>query len=296
MQKRILYLIITVSSALPCLLQAQSVNPYKPDSHAPKKIPGYTLSWNDEFNRDGNPDPGNWTYESGFVRNYELQWYQQQNAICKNGVLRIEARREKMENPNYNKEDTGNWRRNRPFIEYTSSSLKTSGLQQWVFGRFEIRARIDTAKGSWPAIWTLGSGGRWPLGGEVDIMEFYRPKGIPTILANMAWGRSQNGGAIWNTKEIPLQHFTANDKEWVKKFHVWRMDWTKDSISLYLDDELLNTIALSKTLNPDESNPFLKPQYLLLNLAIGANGGDPSLTKFPIIYEVDYVRVYQQAK
>ena len=71
------------------------------------------------------------------------------------------------------------------------------------------------------------------------------------------------------------------------------MDWNKDSISLYLDDVLMNTLALSKTLNPDGSNPFLQPHYLLLNLAIGANGGDPSSSAFPIKYEVDYVRYYE---
>ena len=70
------------------------------------------------------------------------------------------------------------------------------------------------------------------------------------------------------------------------------MDWTKDSINLYLDDVLLNTSSLSTTLNPDQSNPFQQPHYLLLNLAIGANGGDPSNSKFPIKYEVDYVRYY----
>jgi beta-glucanase (GH16 family) len=147
--------------------------------------------------------------------------------------------------------------------------------------------------GSWPAIWTLGISGRWPLGGEIDIMEFYRSEDIPTLLANVAWGSGKDGRPIWNTGKIPLSHFTKNNRDWSKQFHVWRMDWTKDSINLYLDDELLNTQLISKTVNPDGSNPFLKPQYLLLNLAIGANGGNPSKTTFPIRFEVDYVRVYE---
>jgi beta-glucanase (GH16 family) len=91
-----------------------------------------------------------------------------------------------------------------------------------------------------------------------------------------------------------LSHFTANDPDWPNKFHVWRMDWTKDVINLYLDDELLNTQPLDQTLNPDGSNPFQQPHYLLLNLALGENGGDPSYSKFPIRYEVDYVRLYKQ--
>ncbi len=71
------------------------------------------------------------------------------------------------------------------------------------------------------------------------------------------------------------------------------MDWNKDSINLYLDDILLNTSLRNQTHNPDGSNPFLQPHYLLLNLAIGANGGDPSNSRFPIKYEVDYVRYYK---
>jgi len=127
-------------------------------------------------------------------------------------------------------------------------------------------------------------------------MEFYRVKGVPTILANVAWGTTQPHVAKWNTVRTPFSHFTSTDAGWVKKFHTWRMDWTPESIKLYLDDVLLNTTMLSETINPDGSNPFTKPQYILLNLAIGGNGGDPEKTKFPVRYEVDYVRVYQAVK
>ena len=124
-------------------------------------------------------------------------------------------------------------------------------------------------------------------------MEFYRIKGVPTILANFAWGTNQRGVGKWDDLKKPLSDFTANDPNWTKKFHVWRMDWNKDSISLFLDNQLLNTTLLNKTVNPDGFNPFLQPHYILLNLAIGVNGGDPTKTIFPMKYEVDYVRVYQ---
>jgi len=270
----------------------QAPDPLTPDFSAPKQIPGMKLTWSDEFNTNGKPDPKNWKYELGFVRNQELQWYQSDNAHCINGVLVIEGRRERLLNPNY-KDSSNNWKLSRRYAEYTSSSIKTQGLQQFLYGRLEIRAKIDTSSGSWPAIWTLGIRGGWPLNGEVDIMEFYRIKDVPTILANLAWGTSEKGGPNWNTKTLPFAEFLAKDPEWAKKFHTWRMDWNKDSISLYLDDTLLNTGVLSKTLNPDNSNPFLQPHYLLLNLAIGSNGGDPSKTTFPLKYEVDYVRYYK---
>lgn len=270
---------------------AQQPDPYKPDSRTPRQIPGMTLRWNDEFNAPGRPDTTKWTYEQGFVRNNELQYYQRDNATVENGCLLITGRREKLKNPNYDA-TSQRWQQNREYAEYTASSLKTQRLQQFHYGRIEVRARVDTSKGSWPAIWTLGISGRWPLNGEVDVMEFYRVDDVPTILANAAWGRSSSGGPIWNTKRVPLSYFLSKDADWPKKFHVWRMDWNKDSINLYLDDELLNTAVLQNTLNPDGGNPFQQPHYLLLNLAIGSNGGDPAGSKFPIKYEVDYVRYY----
>ena len=274
-------------------VSAQKNDPYKPDFTAAPRLPGLTLAWSDEFNTSGRPDSTKWTYENRFVRNQELQWYQKENAIVKGGCLLIEGRREQRKNPNYIA-GSNRWQQSREYIEYTASSLKTQGLQQFEYGRIEVRARVDTASGSWPAIWTLGINGRWPLNGEVDVMEFYRVDNVPTILANAAWGRAGNGGPVWDTKRIPLSYFIQKDADWPKKFHVWRMDWNKDSISLYLDNELLNTTPLSQTLNPDGQNPFMQPHYLLLNLALGSNGGDPANSKFPIKYEVDYVRYYKK--
>lgn len=274
---------------------AQNTSAFKPDFNKPVVIPGYKLVWNDEFNNNGKPDTTNWKYEHGFVRNEELQWYSEDNAYCKNGLLVIEGRKEQIKNPNYDARSK-DWRFNRPYAEYTSSSIQTRGKQQWLYGRFEIRARIDTVMGAWPAIWTLGTEREWPSNGEIDIMEFYRYNQQATILANIAWGTGKQYVAKWHTERIPLSHFTGKDAEWANKFHIWRMDWDKDAIKLYLDDELLNTTKLDTTLNADGSNPFLKPQYLLLNLALGGNGGDPSSTNRTIKYEIDYVRFYQRSE
>ena len=272
----------------------QKTNPLLPDFSKVKVIKGMKLVWQDEFNEVGKPNPKFWKFEKGFVRNEELQWYQEENANCNNGVLLIEGKRVQIANPNF---DAGNsnWRKNRKEINFTSASIQTKGLQEWQFGTFIIRAKIDTTLGSWPAIWTLGSLGQWPSNGEIDIMEFYRVKSEPTILANVAHGTEKQFVAKWDDSKTNLKHFTDKNKDWVKQFHIWRMDWTPESINLYLDDELLNSTSLSETINSDGKNPFLQPHFMLLNLAIGGkNGGEPNPKTNSIKYEVDYVRVYQK--
>jgi beta-glucanase (GH16 family) len=256
----------------------------------------WKLVWSDEFNAEGKPDSTNWNYEQGFVRNEELQWYQADNANCKDGLLIIEGRREEVPNPRYNPQ-AKDWRNSRPQALYTSSSITSRNKKSFLYGRFEVRARIPLARGSWPAIWTLGNTMEWPSCGEIDIMEYYLIKGVPHILANAAWGGEQRYKAIWDSSTLPLSHFTEPDPDWGSKFHIWRMDWDEQAIKLYLDDELLNEIPLDKTTNGNlgyYSNPFKQEHYILLNLALGSNGGEPDDTAFPLLYEIDYVRVYQK--
>ena len=250
---------------------------------------GYKLVWSDEFNKDGKPDSSSWGYERGFVRNEELQWYQEDNANCKNGVLVIEAKKEEKPNPRYT-EGSNDWRRKRKNIEYTSSCIITAGKKSWQYGRFELRAKIDISKGMWPAWWTLGVDKGWPGNGEIDMMEYYKGK----LLANIAClGKDRR--AEWYSKTFKTD--SLGGKAWADKFHIWRMDWTEEFIALYMDDQLLNKVSLDKLVNKDGSgfNPFKQPHYMLLNLAMGGmNGGDHTGTSFPQKFEVDYVRVYQK--
>lgn len=261
----------------------------------------YQLVWSDEFDVDGEPST-EWSYEYGFQRNEELQWYQSQNAKVKDGCLVIEARKDFLINPHH-EAGSSDWRKSREFIRYTSSCLTTRFSQQFLYGRFEIRAKIPVASGAWPAIWLLGNKWEWPNNGEIDIMEYYIKDGQPSILANACWGSTEKWKAIWDSAVIPFTHFTEKDPYWADKFHIWRMDWDKEFIRIYLDDELLNEIDLSKTFNDgfegNRENPFANNvvgfgHYLLLNLAVGSNGGDPNDSQFPLRYYIDYVRVYQK--
>lgn len=262
---------------------------------------GYKLVWNDEFNINGRPS-AEWTYEHGFQRNEELQWYQEDNASVKDGCLVIEGRKEQVKNPNY-EQGSSEWRKNRPYAEYTSSCITTEKSHSFMYGRFEVRAKIPAFSGAWPAIWLLGNKWTWPLNGEIDIMEYYIKNGRPSILANACWGSDKEYKAIWDESVTPFSHFTAKDAQWADKYHVWRMDWDEKFIRLYLDDELLNEIDLSQTTNQgwqdNRENPFNTKSegfgdYILLNMAMGSNGGEIDLTKLPMLYKVDYVRVYQK--
>lgn len=253
----------------------------------------WKLVWADEFNTDGKPDSLSWSYEYGFVRNKELQWYQEKNAYCSGGKLVIEGRYEKVHNPNFLTQSK-DWRNNRESSSYTSACLITKGKHQWKFGRFEICAKIDTSIGLWPAIWTLGIENEWPENGEIDLMEFYRIDQIPHILANTAWGTDKKWVAKWNSTRISLDKISKGDKDWCFRYHIWRMDWDSTKIDIFLDNELLNHTSLTDTRNANGGNPFLQPHYLLLNLAIGENGGIPDPTRFPLKYSIDYVRVYQR--
>ena len=237
---------------------------------------GWKLVWNDEFDVDGRPDAQKWDYARGFVRNYELQWYAPENAFVRDGNLVIEARPADFPCPAY-QEGNKNWRNSRKKVEWTSAALITKGKYSFQYGRLEVRARIPVCKGAWPAIWLLGMEHPWPGNGEIDVLEYYQHKGVPTILANACWAGDTDEDAEWDSSYTPL---------------------AKNFIRLYLDDELLNEIDLKRTINGKASgtgiNPFHYQQYLLLNLALDTRVKELNPADFPMKYEIDYVRVFQK--
>ena len=252
-------------------------------------------TWSDEFDDSGPPNPKVWTFEQGFVRNQELQWYSTNNAWQEGGRLIIEGRREQVLNPNYNPNST-DWKLNREYADYTSASIKSVGKSSFQYGRLQVRAKIPVGAGLWPASWTLGNTGEWPSNGECDLMEYYNSK----ILANCARGTTTRWTAAWDGASSNVTYFTSIDGAWVNAFHVWTMQWDQDNVRLYVDNVLMNTIPQSWLVNPvttwGPQYPFKQPHYLLLNLAIGGTaGGNPSGTPFPVRYEVDYVRVWAGA-
>lgn len=263
------------------------------------KSEGWRLVWSDEFDHDGPLDSCSWNYEEGFMRNHEAQWYQPANAYCKDGCLVIEARVEQGErkSPVY-EPGSKRWPQSVSCIRYTSASVNTAMKREFRYGRVEVRAKIPTASGAWPAIWLLGRGMEWPSCGEIDMMEFYRIQGVPHILANACWGTDEPYRAKWSSKAVPFSHFTDLDSLWEQKFHVWQMDWDEQAICLSLDGKVVQLVHQTDAVNGrigKGSQPFKSPMYILLNLALGGDhGGAIDDRAFPLSYYIDYVRVYQR--
>lgn len=248
----------------------------------------WTLVWSDEFDYEGLPDPNKWDYEEGFVRNNEEQYYTRarlENARVEGGFLVIEGRKESFPNPGF-KPDSSNWKEKPEYAEYTAASLITLGKASWKYGRVEVRAKLPKGQGVWPAIWTLGvnrSEVRWPACGEIDIMEFVgKEPGL--IHANVHYAMDGERRSKSGRIEVVEPY---------EDFHVYAMEWHEDRIDFFFDETKYHTVPLDLA-GEGSDNPFRKPHYLLINLALGGTwGGEIDETIFPQKYLIDYVRIYE---
>ncbi len=257
----------------------------------------WKLVWSDEFDKAGLPDPAKWGYETGFIRNHERQFYtkaRQENARVEDGMLIIEARKEKYKDPGLDRAAQGSGKtrakRSREEVNYTSASLTTRGKAAWTHGRIEIRAKLPSGRGTWPAVWTLGTNfGRvgWPACGEIDIMEHvgFDP-GI--VHANIHTRKYNHVMKTGKGDKISVADASG-------AFHVYSIEWDHEKIDFFVDDHKYFTYRNDGT--GTDAWPYDKDQYLILNLAIGGDWGgqkgiDDSI--FPQRSTIDYVRVYQQ--
>lgn len=244
----------------------------------------WKLVWSDEF--DGKTlDYSKWEAEVNAFGggNHELQMYtdRKENLRVEDGHLVIEARKDKPD-------ISGTVR------EYSSARIRTKHRGDWKYGKFEVRAKLPSGQGVWPAIWMLPTDevyGTWASSGEIDIMEF---KGQEP---NIVWGTLHYGKQWPNNKhtsgqlKLPKGNFTDD-------FHVHTLEWEEGVMRWYADGELYQTQKEWSSGGGKFPAPFDQRFHLLLNLAIGGGFvGDPNAdTPFPRVYLVDYVRVYQRAE
>ena len=240
------------------------------------------LVWADEFDQPGLPDTAKWGYDIGdgcpgncSWGNNELQYYtagRLENARVKDGHLIIEAHKEHMETR-----------------DYSSARLVSKNKGDWTYGKIEVRAKLPSGRGVWPAIWMLPTDwayGGWPASGEIDIMEFvgYMPDSlfgtVHTTRYNHILGTQQSKGQYCNTLS--------------SEFHTYGIMWDEKKIDFLFDDKVYHTFT-----NRNEGSdgwPFDLDFHMVLNIAVGGNWGgkmgvDTSI--WPQQMVVDYVRVYQ---
>ena len=245
------------------------------------------LVWSDEFDGEGAIDDEKWHHQTQLPNgdswfNGEIQHYTDriENSYVEDGLLKIVARNESFTDQGVTK-------------QYTSARLNSK--YAFTYGRVEIRAKLPTGIGTWPALWTLGQnidedGGYWdlegydttgwPACGEIDIMEH--------------WGYNQNyvssathtPSSHGNTVNVGGQFIPTVSTD----FHVYELYWSPKKLIFSVDG------ITHFTYDPEEKNadtwPFDAPQYFLFNIAIQASIL-PSFTESAM--EVDYIRVYQES-
>ena len=233
-----------------------------------KTDPKWKLVWSDEFNYKGLPDSAKWGYDVGYIANNELQYYTKsriENCRVIDGNLMIIGRKER-----YNNSD------------YTSARVLTDGKFNWTYGRVEGRMKLPKGQGIWPAFWMLGQNIHavgWPKCGEIDIMEHINNEEL------------LHGTIHWLNKDhVQSGGTTPCD---VTQFHNYSIEWDKNSIGMFLDGVKYWELNIKDNVNNTEA--FHKPQFIILNLAIGGDWPkNPDMTTvFPDTMFVDYVRVYQ---
>lgn len=225
------------------------------------------LVWEDEFDVDGAPDPASWTYDLGTGTNgwgnNEVQSYTSnaENVIVEGGVLKITAKAD------------GNG-------GYTSARVKSQGLKEFTYGRIDVRAKLPTSQGTWPAIWMLGANFPtvgWPQSGEMDIME-QTGADKNTVLGTVHW--FDNGTASFG-ETTPVTDIG-------NEFHVYSIDWSSDKIYILLDNVPYFELSNNDTL------PFNSDFFFILNIAMGGTlGGDIDSAFTEDTMEIDYIKVYQ---
>ncbi|PRD49182.1 glycoside hydrolase [Sphingobacterium haloxyli] len=277
MKKNMNFWLIPFAVLLSCSEKSYVNNIVVPEPPAPKEYEfSATPSWADEFDYEGLPDTDKWSYDiggSGWGNN-ELQYYTEarsENVQVADGLLTITARKETYEGSGY-----------------TSTRLISKGKGDFLYGRFEVKAKVPQGRGTWPAAWMLPSDwtyGDWPASGEIDILEHV---GYDQDVVHISVHTEAYNHSIGTQKTAfrKIQNATT-------EFHTFRVDWTPAYIRGFVDDVQLFNF-------PNEGTgykvwPFDQKFHWLLNLAVGGDwGGQQGIDEevYPVQYQVDYVRVY----
>jgi len=263
------------------------------DAGVDAALPGWTLTWSDEFNGpDGSAaDPTKWARDVGGTGwgNQELEYYTDgtANAVVTGGNLVITA-------TTAGAASLSCWY---GACQYTSARLKTEGLFAQAYGRFEARIQLPAGQGLWPAFWTLGdniSTVSWPACGEIDIMEAVDGEPLRnhgSLHGPVSPGSSTSYNLTGTAPATTTPLSTA--------FHTYAIEWDPGSVQFLVDDIAYETQTTASLAQNSASGvwEFDHPFFVLLNVAVGGNfpGPPDAAAVFPQTMKVDWVRVYERA-
>ena len=247
------------------------------DNGAAENEASWQLVWSDEFEGPAGqlPDPANWAFDIGTDwGNAQLEFdtdRPENVSLDGNGNLAITARRESYQGS-----------------AYTSGRIKTQGLFEQAYGRFEARLRLPAGQGIWPAFWMLGNdidAVGWPECGEIDIMEYRGQE--PSLVLGTIHGPGYSASAGVSGR------YALQGARFDTDFHVFAIEWTEDGIDWFVDDDFYHSVDRS---DPSGRWVFDHPFFILLNVAVGGGfvGPPNESTTFPQSMLVDWVRVYQR--
>ncbi|SDY54378.1 Glycosyl hydrolases family 16 [Modestobacter sp. DSM 44400] len=243
---------------------------------------GWLLAWHDDFDGPAGsfPDPSVWTAElgGGGWGNRELQTYtdaRENVALDGDGHLVICARATTTESGD---------------VLWTSARITTSGKRTSGHGLYEVRARVPSGVGIWPAAWTLGEDIDqlgWPTCGEIDLIESV---GDATTALQTVHGGHRDA-THWQ-----LGVTTAVERPLCESFHTYSAQWFPDRVVFGIDG-LTTGVVSARDATGDDVWPFPGQQYLLLNVAVGGTlPGPPDASTPPVTsLVVDWVRCSVQA-
>lgn len=211
--------------------------------------------------------------------NKELEWYQRENVIIENGVLKLIAKKESV----YGKDTEGEKQ-----FEYTSGMICSSFGYTQAYGKWEIKARFPFAKGFWPAFWLVAK--QRPGLPEIDVFEYF---GIwkNKMWSNHHWGIDYPNyeGGVYEGKTAPFYY--SSGKETEGNFaDVW-MVWSFECFPNKMVWKLNGNIVFEAT----EGIPT-SPLYIIANVAVKdfeQNNYEVDNSNLPYIMEIDYIKAYK---
>ena len=266
--------------------------------------------WSDEFNSTEAgtaPDASKWTFDVGGSGwgNHELEVY---CAPSNSTPVPCDAK-----NPNAFQDGHGHLIiravkvGEEPAVAgaWTSARLKTLGLKDFQYGRMESCLKLPVGAGLWPAFWMLGTAGKWPAGGEIDIMENIPEPGRsgaglgPTKIQSTIHGPSSSEKGRFSLGGIFTFPAGQRIDDSTPACHVYGAIWSPFMLQMYVDDWRKPFFIRTASDVPAGGRwVFNASFYFLLNLAVGGDWPGPPnrTTPSPADMMVDYVRVYKASR